>query len=230
MAKMFLLYLAIIIGAFSDTTATNYCNITLCQNAHNLQTMCMYRSSTPGPKCVQWSNQGLTDAERSAIVLKHNQLRQNVALGKERRGRNGPQPAAVHMPNLSWDNELETIAQRWANQCIMGHDSCRNVERFNVGQNIAWISSTDENKSTLEQIIQFWYNEVDKFDKNLISAYRDKDGDVISHYTQLVWANTTKVGCGRIKFKHGDWNKHYLVCNYGPTGNVRGGRIYEIKK
>jgi len=45
------------------------------------------------------------------------------------------------------------------------------TERFNVGQNLAWISSTGENKSTLEQLIQFWYDEVANFDKDLISAY-----------------------------------------------------------
>lgn len=45
------------------------------------------------------------------------------------------------------------------------------TERFKVGQNIAWTASTGENKSTLEKLIQSWYDEVAKFDRNLVSAY-----------------------------------------------------------
>jgi hypothetical protein len=33
-------------------------------------------------------------------LKKHNQLRQKVASGKEKRGKPGPQPAAVKMPDL----------------------------------------------------------------------------------------------------------------------------------
>ncbi|XP_077278789.1 venom allergen 3-like [Temnothorax americanus] len=66
----------------------------------------------------------------------------------------------------TWDKELEIIAQRWANQCSRGHDSCRNVERFSVGQNIA----SSSNKSTLEEMIQSWYNEIANFHRRYIST------------------------------------------------------------
>ena len=29
-----------------------------------------------------------------------------------------------------WDEELENIAQRWANQSIEEHDVCRNVSKY----------------------------------------------------------------------------------------------------
>lgn len=50
------------------------------------------------------------------------------------------------------------------------------------------------------------------------------------HYTQVVWAKTTLIGCGRMTYKDKGWNKHYVVCNYGPSGNFIGAKIYEIRK
>ena len=32
------------------------------------------------------------------------------------------QPEAANMRQLTWDNELAKVAQRWANQCIYAHD------------------------------------------------------------------------------------------------------------
>jgi len=228
-----MLCLIIAVGNFVGTTATDYCNLKSCKENREVHTMCTYTYPAPPTSCRQWNSKGLDEAEKKAIVEKHNQLRQKVASGKEKRGKNGPQPAAIHMPDLTWDEELETIAQRWANQCFQVHDGCRDVERFKVGQNIAATSSSGENKSTLEEMIQSWYDEVRNFDRRYISAFTDdEDDDIVGHYTQIVWADTTKIGCGRMKFKEKKtgWNTHFLVCNYGPSGNVEGEKIYQIKK
>lgn len=51
------------------------------------------------------------------------------------------------------------------------------------------------------------------------------------HYTQIVWADTTKIGCGKIRYTDSKgWIALYLVCNYGPTGNYINKPIYKIKK
>jgi len=48
------------------------------------------------------------------------------------------------------------------------------------------------------------------------------------HYTQVVWANTYKVGCGFTAYEGSDgWYNKYYVCNYGPGGNIIGGSMYE---
>lgn len=39
------------------------------------------------------------------------------------------------------------------------------------------------------------------------------------HFTQLVWKNTTTVGCGSRLCGERGW---YLVCEYWPRGNVIG--------
>ncbi|KAA0200052.1 hypothetical protein HAZT_HAZT000138 [Hyalella azteca] len=40
------------------------------------------------------------------------------------------------------------------------------------------------------------------------------------HYTAMVWAGTSLVGCGFTMFEEGGWFKKLYTCNYGPTGNV----------
>jgi len=191
--------------------------------------MCTYSSSTPAAACRQYRNVGISNSEKTAIVNKHNELRQKVASGGEERGNPGPQPPAVHMPNLEWDDELATVAQRWTNQCNFRHDACRDVDRYQVGQNLAKMSSSGEITSDVEGLIQLWYDEVDKFDKNKVSKY---EFDVnTGHYTQVIWAGTTKIGCGRIIYKESNgWTSEYLACNYGPSGNFQGQPIYEVRK
>ena len=48
--------------------------------------------------------------------------RQMIALGQVK-----GQPAATNMKEMVWDEELAVIAQRWAVQCMPGHDHRRNV-------------------------------------------------------------------------------------------------------
>ena len=46
--------------------------------------------------------------------------------------------------------------------------------------------------------------------------------DVCGHYTQIVWSNSTEVGCGMVTCDGFDiW-----VCQYNPAGNVVGQRPY----
>ena len=52
--------------------------------------------------------------------------------------------------------------------------------------------------------------------------YSDKK---TSHFTQLIWATSTHLGCARAQ-----WNNRHqvLVCNYGPTGNIDSLPLYSI--
>ncbi|MBV9992478.1 MAG: hypothetical protein JOZ72_14450 [Alphaproteobacteria bacterium] len=51
-----------------------------------------------------------------------------------------------------------------------------------------------------------------------------KDGNprTVGHYTQIVWRETTKLGCATASSK--DWD--VLVCRYSPPGNTIGQRVY----
>lgn len=43
----------------------------------------------------------------------------------------------------------------------------------------------------------------------------------IAHYTQMVWASTSRVGCA---IYSADWD--YLICRYSPPGNIDGKPIF----
>lgn len=61
------------------------------------------------------------------ILDVHNTLRNYVAHGKEFRGNPGPQPAAANMKMLEWSDDLASIAERWAAQCVYNNDECRDL-------------------------------------------------------------------------------------------------------
>ena len=53
----------------------------------------------------------------------------------------------------------------------------------------------------------------------------------IGYYTQLVWQDTTHVGCGWSQFQYRGFPGYYenfLVCNYGPAANVWKQPVYDI--
>ncbi|XP_034829894.1 venom allergen 3-like [Maniola hyperantus] len=169
---------------------------------------------------------GLTTYEKQAIVDAHNRLRQSVALGQV-----SSQPPAANMMEMVWDDELAATAQRWADQCTPAHDraSQRDVGRFPVGQNLAatWTTrppsgAVDSQPDFMKQI-NAWFDEVRIFGFKPISG-----GHGTGHYSQLVWGETSQVGCGYTFYY--DPSRGYTklyVCNYGPGGNVIGSNPYE---
>ena len=40
------------------------------------------------------------------------------------------QPAGVNLRELAWDNERAELTQRWAEQCMPGHDHIRNLGTY----------------------------------------------------------------------------------------------------
>lgn len=51
--------------------------------------------------------------------------------------------------------------------------------------------------------------------------------NVAGHYTQLVWAETNRVGCGFTAYSVNNRRINYYVCNYGPAGNFAGKEVYK---
>ena len=196
-----------------------------------VQTMCKYPDPHPAAACGEVSFVGITKAQQTEIIDVHNEKRQQVAAGKERLGKPDSQPAASNMKTVSWDDELAQVAQRWANQCSPGHDECRDVDRFAVGQNTFSVLTREESSYSPVEVIQQWYDEVNTFNAKLV--YNLTHLPFQTSYTQLVWANTEKVGCGKIVYKTDKKDfrsRYYMVCNYGPAGNRLGEPVYRVKK
>lgn len=165
---------------------------------------------------------GITEEEKDIILKEHNRLRQTVATG-----RYPGQPGAENMREIVWDNELAARAQQWAENCQFRHDPQRTINRFTMGQNLAIIWSTaplEPDDGDFASRIQSWFNEVQKY------SFGDPWSLKTGHYSQLVWGETSLVGCGFAEYKDtSKYNKLY-VCNYGPGGNVVGYKPYEAGK
>ncbi|KAL3280382.1 hypothetical protein HHI36_017869 [Cryptolaemus montrouzieri] len=217
-----------------QSTTNPYCNLCCLNISYNeirkdcgFHTLCIYGKNESGTHCRGFMSIKFTEGEKYTIVDAHNTLRNKVARGGEIRGSPGPQPGAANMRKLEWDDELATIADRWVSRCTPTHDRCRDVDRFPVGQNIA---SDYASRSNHLGFIQKWYNTVQHFNANNVHRYAQKDYHDAEQYTQMVWAETYRIGCARAVFQSIQGSdiiyKEILVCNYGPAGNIPGQPVY----
>lgn len=210
----------------------NYCELPceLTKKEHficNLQHKC-----GKGPACVSFKGSEYTTELKEATLYWHNYYRNYVALGKENRGINRAQPKAANMRELVWDNELEYIAQCHANQCIFEHDQCRRSSATDIyrppGQNLAAMAdSSKNNEELIESMIKMWYDEVELVDPAILEKF-PWGSSRIGHYTQMVWAETSRLGCGFVlRDMDGYQNYSLLACNYAIGGNLITGKVYQ---
>jgi hypothetical protein len=146
------------------------------------------------------------------------------------------------LKELSVDPDLSKRSQDWVNylakneNCTMRHPGttgnssecqqylnggCEDVE--GDGQNIAWRESSQaidmDGSSAFNWAIDGWYDEC--------QGYRDHGWDMnpgdnpeTGHYTQLMWKNATRIGCGAANCGA---NTVLVSCNYGADNNREGG-------
>ncbi|KAA0031383.1 hypothetical protein IC582_000159 [Cucumis melo] len=123
--------------------------------------------------------------------------------------------AAVRVRLIQWDEKVANYSRQYAN---LRMNDCRLVHSNGpYGENIAWgspdLSGTDA--------VKLWVNEKQYYDYNTNSC---ASGKVCGHYTQVVWKNSVRLGCAKVKCR----NKGgvFIVCNYDPRGNIVGQRPY----
>lgn len=118
------------------------------------------------------------------------------------------------LPALVWDDRLADYAKWYANErrgdCRLEHSDTP------FGENLAW-ADYDMKGS---EAIQMWIDEVKDYDYNSNTC---RVPDMCGHYTQVVWRNTARVGCARVKCHNGNT---FFTCNYDPPGNFVGAKPY----
>ncbi|XP_006191174.2 GLIPR1-like protein 1 [Camelus ferus] len=139
-------------------------------------------------------------------VEAHNEMRGKV------------QPVAANMKYMSWDEGLAKIAKAWTNKCKFEHNTClaksyKCHPKFQyVGENI-WLGGLSI--FTPHSAIEAWYNETEFYNFNKLSC-----SNVCGHFTQVVWADSYKVGCALTACPNlGDYGAAIFICDYGPAGN-----------
>lgn len=193
------------------------------------------------------SNNALDDRAKEYLLCKHNESRSEVALGLFV-GRNALLPFAQNMQKLQWDSKLEEVAQLWANQCVWQHNSDRQSEynalsptssqgeqlsnSESVGENIAYNASSSLKSANIEQALNGYNNWVDEGNDWAFGRISDAQTcrGVCGHFTQIIWANTYKVGCAVNFCEAGTLSSlpaTYLVCNYASAGNFTSQSPYQ---
>ena len=145
----------------------------------------------------------------AGIVDAHNDVRANVS----------PAPATP-LDGLSWSEEAAQTARAWASQCKWNH----NPGRGNFGENL--YASSANAGSNAAKVVGSWASESASYNYSSNSC-----SGMCGHYTQVVWRDTTGVGCARNVCNtnnpfggSGAWE--IWVCNYAPPGNYDGQRPY----
>ena len=95
----------------------------------------------------------------------------------------------------------------------------------NVGENIYW-SSAGLSNSTVLNSVDSWASERADYDYG--TAINSSNFQIFGHYTQIVWKNSTDLGCGATYCPALFGGGTLVVCRYGPAGNFIGQTPYDF--
>ena len=160
-------------------------------------------ASTPSQPSTGSASPGGSGTTSSSIPP---QLAEMLKAHNEKRALHGSPP-------LSWDAGLAAGAQSWAAACTRQHSGFDK----GYGENLYWGTN-----QTARSAVDWWYaeNKYYRWD-DPITSYHLGDSDrskEVRHFTQLVWKDTSKLGCGVAKCQ----NDQYFVCRYVKQGNFNG--------
>ncbi|MGY1623624.1 CAP domain-containing protein [Geodermatophilus sp. SYSU D00965] len=126
--------------------------------------------------------------------------------------------AEVGTAPLEWSSTLEASAQQWADHLAEIHGlEHSGPGGSGHGENL-WMGTRDVFSDA--QKITFWTAEETFFvpGQTFPDVSNTGNWEDVGHYTQMVWYDTTAIGCGVASDDEND----YLVCHYDPPGNVEG--------
>jgi Cysteine-rich secretory protein family len=110
---------------------------------------------------------------------------------------------------LSWNTSLANTAASWASTCQWKHSGGPTGENLALGY------------PDMTSAIDAWGNERAHYDFSAPTGFSEKTG----HFTQLVWKDTTSLGCAAVDCTgRNTLNGHMVVCEYWPPGNMVGDR------
>ena len=178
-------------------------------------------SASPGTVGAAWQVAtlapiGCTNQVLCNILTETNNVRANGSFGP---GNPTPsQTAGGALNPLVWDPGAAAVARSWAAQCNWNHnpnrDGGESIYASEAESGPVVITGTDA--------VDDWASEAANYTYSTNTCAAD---DTCGHYTQLVWRQTTGVGCAVQQCTTGspgaptfpDWA--FVVCDYTPAGN-----------
>ncbi|ESO92462.1 hypothetical protein LOTGIDRAFT_233202 [Lottia gigantea] len=145
---------------------------------------------------------------KSYIVNQHNSYRKSEY--------------ASNMIKLTWDEALSRESSYWVEKCRFEHKGS------GLGENLYFDDYKKSVKDFVTDALNSWYEE-----RRHWQVSKGNCG-LACHYTQMVWANTTTVGCGIKKCPVMNDNGRTIkdttlfACFYYPKGNMYGSYPFTI--
>jgi len=142
---------------------------------------------------------GKLSTEEQALLNYHNRVR-----------------ADVNVAALTWSDKLQGVAAAWgqklvAKGCVMEHS-----RGSGYGENL-YMGSAEV--FTMEDAAKSWESEKKHYTG---AALNQSNWYKSGHYTQMVWRQTTEVGCAKVTCQ----GSLIVICNYHPAGNFMGQKAY----
>jgi hypothetical protein len=126
---------------------------------------------------------------------------------------------AVGVAPLDWDDALADDALAYARELARTRRFQHSRQPNGPGHQGENLFTGTRSAYSYAEMVQFWIDEKKWFvDRPTPDVSTTGRGEDVGHYTQIIWRDTTRVGCAVASNDSAD----FLVCRYWPTGNVIG--------
>ncbi|XP_065872798.1 pathogenesis-related protein 1-like [Euphorbia lathyris] len=117
---------------------------------------------------------------------------------------------------MTWDDNVAAYARNYAEQ-RRGDCKLQHSQGGPYGENIVAGGSGDFSGTNA---VKLWVSEKTFYNhgSNTCAA-----GKQCGHYTQVVWRNSVRLGCAKVRCNSGGV---FITCNYDPPGNYRNQKPY----
>ncbi|KAG8364178.1 hypothetical protein BUALT_Bualt19G0100000 [Buddleja alternifolia] len=120
--------------------------------------------------------------------------------------------AEVGVQPLGWNDTVANYALRYAHKrygdCNLEHSQGPYGENLAGGGELSAVDA-----------VTMWVGEKSNYDYHSNSCI----GGSCLHYTQVVWRDSTRLGCARVQCRN---KSVFVICSYDPPGNYIGERPY----
>uniref|UniRef100_A0A5K3FAQ6 SCP domain-containing protein n=1 Tax=Mesocestoides corti TaxID=53468 RepID=A0A5K3FAQ6_MESCO len=134
------------------------------------------------------------------------------------------EPPAKNMMLLNYSFELENLTEAWLNNCSDFFPNETEHPQYK-GKSYIVLSSTSNETLSFADLKNF-SAEMEKYNATTNTCPFTE----CSNYKQMVWANSTKVGCAKHRCVFTSYSVEHVACIFEPSGKVEYGRPYEIGK
>ncbi|XP_047692973.1 C-type lectin domain family 18 member C-like isoform X2 [Prionailurus viverrinus] len=158
----------------------------------------------------------LSSKETFLLLSLHNRLRSRV------------HPPAANMQRMDWSESLARWAQAKAALC--GAPAPKSASAPRATQQVGWnVQLLPVGSASFVHVVGLWFAEGQRYS---YTAAECAPNATCTHYTQLVWATSSQLGCGRQPCSGAQAEIEAFVCAYSPGGNweLNGKTIAPYKK